>query len=563
MSLVDKLKKCLKKPIHLISTISLTIPLLLPLSGCPIPPELENNPPKAIINVFPTSGQTPLETKIQLDGNDLDGKEDIVNYQLTIDREGIVNDELITQEIPINITRTFDEAETIKIYGQCTDSSGAIGKTDNVYLKVVQEPDINLPPSVDLSSVNKDLLEETEQTIDLPPPIDPNQEDNPVPYTTHEERESADEQVTSRLEGDVLNGYQLIIKGKKDATGFYQIELEFGTPEGGINTKTLEGVITNLPDISGQLQNNETDSPQSGIIKVYKKLDDVYTKLKEIPIDSSGDFNFQLDEVVSEIALEAKLDVPSYFRIVRLDGAQDYDLTMRVVSYDGPLPYDDELINYPGHSGQITPVEFKTFMEETNFLGATTTNNNPGLKKLNFGELPDTKAHPIFKGIKIVDSYNGYSFSNPEGVKTILKNSVYPRAEEIDISIITQEQMPNLTDGWGIVVQNSVPGAGRAITYDYYGKDGYIEGFFVEIDPFYESDSSVWRHEVFGHGINYPSPTHTTIPGSIMYIEDPPLPPDFTAMDIKGSYIVDEENYEGMESSDDIIGMSELDNPTP
>lgn len=58
--------------------------------------------------------------------------------------------------------------------------------------------------------------------------------------------------------------------------------------------------------------------------------------------------------------------------------------------------------------------------------------------------------------------------------------------------------------------------------------------------------------------MNYPDPNHTDLEQSIMNPSSTLLE-DFTATDIKGSYIVEEENYLGMGGSDDILGMGFLD----
>ncbi len=77
----------------------------------------------ADLKVSPTSGATPLETIITLNGN----KRDITEYEIDIDnnRDGTI-DETIKQRYPMNIGRLF--TVNTDVYGQVTDSSGAINR---------------------------------------------------------------------------------------------------------------------------------------------------------------------------------------------------------------------------------------------------------------------------------------------------------------------------------------------------------------------------------------------------------------------------------------------------
>ncbi|MFH1503455.1 MAG: hypothetical protein ABIE36_02255 [Candidatus Diapherotrites archaeon] len=89
---------------------SMAVPLFF--AGC----KEENYPPVAKLEVNPLYGDTPLEVRIKVDGDDLNGKEDIIEYRADI------NTELIKSKTPIDITRTFDNPGTIQVYGEVVDS---------------------------------------------------------------------------------------------------------------------------------------------------------------------------------------------------------------------------------------------------------------------------------------------------------------------------------------------------------------------------------------------------------------------------------------------------------
>ena len=129
-TLIDRLRKGAKKAILIALASS-----VIGSSGCvhQIPNRL---PYVTTFNVSPTSGNVPLEINIQFEGEDPDGKDDIIEYKLTIDREGTSNDEIITQLNPINISRTFNNGEDMKIYGLITDVSGATAETNPVSISI-------------------------------------------------------------------------------------------------------------------------------------------------------------------------------------------------------------------------------------------------------------------------------------------------------------------------------------------------------------------------------------------------------------------------------------------
>ncbi|MFH1503457.1 MAG: hypothetical protein ABIE36_02265 [Candidatus Diapherotrites archaeon] len=132
---------------------SMAVPLFF--AGC----KEENYPPVAKLEVNPLYGDTPLEVRIKVDGDDLNGKEDIIEY-----RAGI-NTELIKSKTPIDVKRTFDNPGTIQVYGEVVDSKNANNKTGIKSIEVYRGPfieqsaslfnDVEIKYSATLSKVDK------------------------------------------------------------------------------------------------------------------------------------------------------------------------------------------------------------------------------------------------------------------------------------------------------------------------------------------------------------------------------------------------------------------------
>ena len=611
-NIVYGLKKRLKKSLVLASTI----PFLF-LAGC-------NYRPQTILSVYPNSGQAPLETNIQVDGTDLNGKEDIMEYQLIIDREGTENDETITQENPIDVTRTFYDAEVITVSGKSTDLRRAsdsktttinVTESPNYYISLEKINDIdirydillpninqavltikrnnelihtqtidsdyngtlegmlkgdytftlksldetvieadgitipNYTPEVDLGIIpenEKNFNEESQIILDLPIPTDRNPEDNPVPYMG-----------ATSLEGKVeilsVNGNQLEIEGNEDETGPYQLELEFGTSQGGTSTNTLEGSIANLVDISGTLESNEEDNVgKAGTIKIYESLED--TNPLEVPVSSSGIFGpIQLENVVSEAILQAELNMGSYIRTIRVDGTQDYSGPIRAV------PYDDFGVG-------ITEIQFRTFVDNINFQNYGTS---LGLWKWNFGEFPE-----IQERFEQIIACKEYQASFPPEYDTVeywqdflTTHKVSQLVDRTSLPVSIADKFDDIPSPLNKVIifpwdkgANDIFGSEIPIDLD---SNGYIDRVSIMMNIYYVDDplfEAAILHE-FGHAFIAP---HGEA-GSV-------LPYELTIMragsrltpgpaDIKAASIVYEDTYLGGEKLNDILGLNFLDEP--
>ena len=554
-TLIDKLIKGARNTI--------LIALASSMIGCSeCRPSIPNSPPYiTTFNVSPTSGNVPLKVNIQFEGKDPDGEEDIIEYKLIIDREGTSNDEIIIQSHPINIDRIFDKEEDVEIHGFITDVPGATADTTQIKVKVFEEIHPNYKPEVDLSSVNIDLLEETERTIPLPAPQDLNPKDNPVPYIS---AISLDGKVTSTLIGDVSNGYKLIVKGIIDATGYSKTELEFGSDEGRKNTAILEWIITNLADVSGTLKENETDTPQAGVFRVYDS-DDMTTPLTTNKSDASGNnftdnvgnYKFQLDKFVSEITLQARLDIESYIRTIRFSGDKDYSGPIKIVPYPS------------GELSSVSPEDFREFMDRKGNPPVGINFGYGGLLKWNFLEFSGIEE--IFNEISIVEKN---SDTDPE-----MTFPVEYDEEEEWIDYINTYNIAGFVDGrelpvgWYLTnddvgsyvgkivvipdstiednLGNPVAGVTRPIDGNHNGYVGLVE---IRLNPNYLTPHVI-SHEL-GHAfLALRGEAGEILPYNLTIIrQGSPLEKPGPA-DIKAASIIYEPTYLGGERLDDILGM--------
>ncbi len=457
-TLIDKLGKKVRNAI-LIALVPLVI------TGCSeCIPGVPNNPPYVTeFNVSPTSGDAPLEVRIQFEGEDPDGENDIVEYKLIIDREGTSNDEVIIQPNPINISRTFSQEEDIKIYGRITDMAEATAESNlvsvNIYeptsfshtlelknyvdfecsvtsnlegevlnLKVYHNGDSNpiiektidgdfnetfpdmpigdyssvlegngvsdtkevsipdYPSEWDISNVNTDITqgEEKSDTVDL---FDKNLEQMPVTFGV----KVINGNITATTDGNKITRQG----GEPNTTSPYEISFELVNALGHTITKTLEGTLYNLPDISGTLEDNQTNTPQSGLIQVYDGSDNFLTS---VTANEQGNFSFQLDQPISEITLQARImngtNPESYTRTIKLSGDDVSNLIIR------PQPYVDI-----DENGTITSTEIQDFKRHMIELltdyriiskliddDKDIDGRNPILWKFNFGEFPEVES---------------------------------------------------------------------------------------------------------------------------------------------------------------------------
>ena len=313
----------------------------------------------------------------------------VQTYRIVMDSADIK--EYIESGSPINITRVYqnDTRENIEISltGKVIDKKGRVSPsvTKNVTLK--PNSDISV---LNFGKIDADFNEEADVVFTLP---EKDTKERNVEYTSVES-----------LDGKVgivsLNDSELSVRGEKDQIGEYVLRINFKNHIGKNDSQELKGNIHDMLDVSGFLEDNENNFGVPGIVRVYD-LDK--KRIGEVAVDSSGNFDKQLDKRVSELSdeiiLQARYVHPgtkrneSYVRTVKLPGKDIRNFLMRVVPYTGLS------------SNGVSPEDFRRHMAEVISNDAVdkptgdTLNWNPIIYRWSFGE--DPNAMTRFKEIII------------------------------------------------------------------------------------------------------------------------------------------------------------------
>ena len=342
MSLVDKLKsrtEKIKKGSRNLIAIG-GIVGMLSFGACK---SLVNYPP--VITSTPVTQVNEEESyNYQVEAKDLN--QDILNYSLTQNPNWLsINSDtgIITGTAP-----NINADETYVIEVNVSDNCGA---SDTQYYELVvknnPEPQNNIPAIT--SSPNTEINEEAYYNYQV--------------EATDADADALTYSLTQKPNWLLIDSNTGLITGDSppiSSDTSYNVIVRVSD---GINSSEQSFSILekNLLDISGRLEDNETDLSQAGIIKVYDNLEN-WLKTVDVP---AGNFDFQLDEVYPEVILQGRMmdgtTDKSYIRTINLNGTQDFSGPIRVVPYDGPLPYDDGLI-----PGEITEAQFNAHLKDAN-----------------------------------------------------------------------------------------------------------------------------------------------------------------------------------------------------
>lgn len=343
---------------------------------------------------------------------------------------------------------------------------------------------------------------------------------------------------------------------------------------------TPEPTLTPVPEyvnITGRLEDCENDGiSREGIIKVYNATDDSLLNTYSV----NGDFSITLDKLVEELPDGIKIKAwtgsetnpTSYARSIDNlpAGNINSNTDPRMNPAIGPTPfysdfdgdgYADIDVNRDGIISQQEKEDFKEHVGRENIWsknereaigisGFVNGNRDHGLKKWNHGELPDTEAHPTFRGFKIDTNY--FSEIEQDEIENVIRTTNYSGASEIQI---LREANPGLELGW-VPIYHSEPGNGPyAVLYDLTGSDGYLEYAEVYLNT---TAPSVVRHEAIYHVLRA-CPGHSNGPGVPALFDSigtyTAACEDLTTIDTKKDYITKKTNL-GMEPEDNILGLS-------
>ncbi|MBP7509349.1 MAG: hypothetical protein KA807_16165 [Prolixibacteraceae bacterium] len=307
---MGRIRKGVEKLVNFGKVAIVNLPLIVGVYGCS-----KNYAPEAYLEISPKSGDAPLEVRMEVNGDDRNGIDDITEYRLGI------NSEVIKSKTPIALTRIFENEGKVNIYGEVVDSEGEINKTPVVGVEVYRGPfieqsvsldnDVNIKYSATLSKVDKaqlsvkrnnsqifsqeitdvnesrtdydktfnyssdgftkgnyefalksdklenkksvtipdykptadftnidiDMEQDGEISVTLGNISDKNPED--IALATYTNARSVDGKTSVELSGNTLG-----INGLPNQTGNYQVEVEYGSTEGGLEKSVLTGNIT-------------------------------------------------------------------------------------------------------------------------------------------------------------------------------------------------------------------------------------------------------------------------------------------------------------------------------
>lgn len=496
----------------------------------------KNYQPKAELQVSPEYAKVGEEVSFSASGTDENGVQDIKEYHLGIDenKNGVFElEEMTTDYKPIQSTKTFSEPGEYKLYAKCVDKAGEFSEVEkkvNIYASDLQ--------TIDFSGLDSTLVDGRTRTIILPAPTDADTEGE-ILYNSVK---SLDEKVSATLNGRELTLTAIPVSEETN----YQLEFDFGTEQGGKNKATLEGKIENLCNISGDLQDNESDSNQAGEVRLYNK-----NKIKLAETNTSnGVFNVQASEPASEIYLQAKVGDDGYIRTITLDGSKDYSgkIVRAVTAPDFET------------TGGNPKADFKEFLRRTNFNAFPAMREE--LKRWNFGE---EENGTVFQGLEILDKdpNTGIEFTQEQQdlIEEYIRESGYLRGGEINIQ--KNQSSMNTTPGRGIIIPADLGGsiAGLTDTYDVDG-DNYIDGYIIRLDIHCIDEETV-NHEFlhgmiyFGHSFDKSdklTDNNTQVVSSIMDWNN--LKKKLTKEDIKGNYVIEELTYPVKSNIEEILGMN-------
>ncbi len=156
-----------------------------------------------------------------------------------------------------------------------------------------------------------------------------------------------------------LDGSLLTIIGQGTHTGQYRVQIQYGSESGGINSSNLTGNILDLVRISGQLQDNITDTGRQGEINIYNEEISQNGFLGRIQADNEGNFDFKIEDLDiknNNLILEAIGNGDNYYtRTISLPARDTSELIVRTHGLSRELT-----------DAGVNREDFRTFAEEIN-----------------------------------------------------------------------------------------------------------------------------------------------------------------------------------------------------
>jgi len=342
-------------------------------------------------------------------------------------------------------------------------------------------------------------------------------------------------------------------------------DIEVGVSDGVNPTATQNYTLTvknivvppvdDYLDISGKLEDCESDTGKQGRIKIYDSLENY---IGETTTDSSGNFSFHSDTkkatdlsnvVLRAISTDASSNQNSYVRTVtaNVNSASEPDVTVnpiRVVPY--PI--------YSNPSFNASVEDFKQHMRETNGVNITKWNLNE-LKGIGiFTTNPQNPLNGSFdlNQINIIKD----KISSSSDIKLYIEG----KKDLVGINPPLDEMLEGdgITPQIGYIVvvpDNTIPAAGKAVINPDALSTGIINRAIIYITPLYVAEGNPTVSHEFGHVFIAPNGEATTLSNTLtimvggnQYLSLP------GPADVKSAKIVYENTYLPREKLDDILG---------
>lgn len=318
------------------------------------------------------------------------------------------------------------------------------------------------------------------------------------------------------------NGDSVTTTALGNRTGPYNTQLSMIAANGDTGSYILRGNFHDVPDISGNLQNSETDSATQGIIRPYT-IETISGKVDTIPLltnisntsgniltDSIGKFSFRINKRSSDltnILLRAKLGASAndsnYVRSIILQPKDTSGLLVSAV----PKPIF------------TTSDSFATFMQQIDYPLTRFDFNGeyiPGFKGLQGIEiLPNHPNHQSWSFTPAQDTLMYNKILDPNDINGIIgRNKIMPNQVILgDSGHYTMQGDSVIPDsGWIIVVPDSniISDNYSGLTVNSYSNPGgtLVYKGVISIVPWEADNGRVISHE-FGH--MFIAETHPTI----------------------------------------------------
>lgn len=392
-----------------------------------------------------------------------------------------------------------------------------------------EEPE-DLPPTVNLTGIDFELIDAQEKQFTLPIPSDP---DTPgeVLYKQVEILQGAEDLESYNITpaGILTFKPRSIIKNSP-----YQIRLTYENATGVRNSSIISSEILNLFQASGTLKSVRSNSASNGILEVY----DITTKAKIGEISTAtGEFDIKATTPsTGKVSLQGRLNPDGFWEKIELENEDQTGLNVFA------FPAPDFYLDPPTNSNKCTKEQFREFVRYPNVSTDGFLEGGIMVEKGLDKGLAD-----YLVGIEIVDinpdtTKGSYTQTQMNDIETFLNNpnGIRKILNGRDISSIIQKDNASSTKhyiadggvltyiepGYLIILPNKTLTGGFTVPYYKNGSQltGEVNRSRIEIGTTYAINQAILYHEVLhallatrGHALQDFEKVSMLVPGLRIY----------------------------------------------